>query len=41
MKLQMRIAGGHGDSGAPLIQFIQNNFQAPKYDVIDVTPVEK
>jgi hypothetical protein len=41
LKLQMRIAGGHGDSGAPLITFIQNNFNAPKYETIDVTPVEK
>jgi hypothetical protein len=41
LKLQMRIVGGHGDGGAPLIQFIQNVFQPPKYETIDVTPVDK
>ena len=41
LKLNQRIAAGQGDSGVPLIQFIQNNFNAPKYEVIDVTPVEK
>ena len=42
LELAQRIAGGAGNGdGAPLIQFIQNNFQSPKYDVIDVTPVKK
>lgn len=36
-----RIASGNGGENVPIIQFIQNNFQAPKYPVIDVTPVEK
>ena len=35
-----RIAKGAGGENIPIIQFIQNNFQAPKYDVIDVTPLE-
>jgi len=42
VQLAQRIAAGAaGDSHAPVIQFIQNNFQAPKYEAIDVTPVEK
>ena len=41
LELAQRAAANTGDDRAPLIQFIQNNFQAPKYDVIDVTPVEK
>jgi hypothetical protein len=41
LKLQQRIAGGQGGGDVPLIQFIQNNYVAPKYEVIDVTPVVK
>ena len=41
LKLQQRIVNGQGDGGAPLIQFIQNVFQAPKYEVINVTSVKK
>ena len=42
LELAQRIAGGQGDGDrAPLITFIQNTFNMPKYDVIDVTPVEK
>lgn len=40
--LAQRIAGGLGAGDkVPVINFIQNNFQAPEYKVIDVTPVEK
>ena len=35
-----RIASGNGNDNIPIIQFIQNNFQAPQYPVIDVTPLE-